>query len=444
MKLSSTTLLVSIILGIATLSACQKNPQNEQATQQQMPIAVVNVMPVQFQNIPQYKTFSGRTVAFESSEVRPQATGIIEEILFKEGSSVKKGQPLYRINADNYTNAVQSGKSAVAQANAGLTTAQATKASAEASLLSQKAVLEQAESNYKRYSQLLSQNAVSKQLVDQAKTELKTAKANVKLAEAAIAQANAGIETATANISAAKANMETSKLNASRTVITAPISGITGSSNYTVGTLVNASQANPLVTITKPNPIYVDISQSSSQMLQLRQDIASGKVEQGMNSVELVLEDGSAYSQSGQLALREVNVNESTGSVTMRAVFPNNGLLMPGMFVTARIAQAVIPNAMLLPQSAIMRTPKGEKQVYIVDAQNKIQARNVDIDGTYKGMWIITSGLQAGEKVVAIGGSKVAPDQTVEVKPMQNELAPNKKNSDLDKNEKENPNNEQK
>ncbi|WP_434353649.1 efflux RND transporter periplasmic adaptor subunit [Psychrobacter sp. HD31] len=420
MKLSSISLVLSAALSVEMLTACSQGQNEQAAAQQEMPLAVVNIMPVQFQSIPQFKTFSGRTVAFESSEVRPQATGIIEEILFREGSPVKKGQALYRINADNYTNAIESGKSAIAQANASLTTAKASRTSAQASLLSQKALLEQAQSNYNRYTQLLSQDAVSAQLVDQAKTEIKTAQAGVKAAEAAIAQANAGIETATANITAAKATMSISQLNASRTIITAPISGITGSSNFTVGTLVNASQANPLVTITKTNPIYVDINQSSSQMLQLRQDIASGKAKQGINSVELMLENGSSYEQKGQLALREVNVNASTGSVTLRAVFPNNGLLMPGMFVTARMAQSVIPNAVLLPQSAIMRTPKGETQVYIVDDENTIKVRPVTVDGAYKGNWVITSGLRQGENVVAIGGAKVKPEQKVNAKPMPN------------------------
>ncbi|BFM03740.1 hypothetical protein Psyaliredsea_23870 [Psychrobacter alimentarius] len=189
----------------------------------------------------------------------------------------------------------------------------------------------------------------------------------------------------------------------------------------TAGTLVSAGQADPLVTISRLDPIYVDISQSSSELLKLRQQISEGKAQPGMNSVELVLEDGSVYPVRGKLALSEAKVDESTGAVTLRAIFPNsNNLLLPGMYVTARLTQSVISNAALVQQSAVMRTPKGETQVYITDQNNKIQVRPVTIDGTYNGQWVVTDGLQAGDKVVVIGGSKVKPEQEVVVKPLEN------------------------
>lgn len=425
MKPSSLTLALAAAISFASLTACSQNAQEEQAAQQEMPPPVVNIMPVQFQSVPQFKTFSGRTVAYESSEVRPQASGIIEEILFKEGSVVQKGQPLYRINPDNYTNALASGASAIEQAQANLDTANANKTSAQATLESQQATLEQAQQTYNRYVTLQKQGAVSEQLVEQANADLKKAKAGVATAEAAINQAEAAIKTASANINSAQASMATNELNASRTIITAPIAGVTGSSNFTVGTLVSANQANALVTITKTNPMYVDISQSSSEWLKLRREVSSGKLKTGTNAVQLILEDGSTYNQNGQLQFNEYKVDETTGAVTLRAVFPNNGLLMPGMFVTAKMAQAVIANAVLLPQSAIMRTPKGETQVYIVDADNVVQARDVTVNGTYNGMWVVTSGLQQGENVVAVGGSQmmmqVKPGVKVQTKPMPTE-----------------------
>ena len=175
------------------------------------------------------------------------------------------------------------------------------------------------------------------------------------------------------------------------------------------------------MTISRLDPIYVDISQSSSELLKLRQQIAEGKAQPGMNSVELVLEDGSVYPARGKLALSEAKVDESTGAVTLRAIFPNsNNILLPGMYVTARLTQSVITNAALVPQSAVMRTPKSETQVYIVDENNKIQVRPVTINGTYKGQWVVTDGLQAGDKIVVIGGSKVKPEQEVVVKPLEN------------------------
>jgi membrane fusion protein (multidrug efflux system) len=210
-------------------------------------------------------------------------------------------------------------------------------------------------------------------------------------------------------------------LDLNRTIVRAPLTGRSDRSSVTAGTLVNASQSEPLVTISRLDPIYVDISQSSSELLQLRQQIAEGKAQAGMNSVELVLEDGSVYPVRGKLALSEAKVDQSTGAVTLRAIFPNpNNVLLPGMYVSARLTQSVIPNAALVPQSAVMRTPKGDSQVYIVDENNQIQVRPVTINGTYDGQWVVTDGLSSGDKLVVIGGSKVKPEQEVVVKPLEN------------------------
>nr|WP_227680720.1 efflux RND transporter periplasmic adaptor subunit [Psychrobacter proteolyticus] len=203
-------------------------------------------------------------------------------------------------------------------------------------------------------------------------------------------------------------------------MVRAPLTGRTDRSSFTAGTLVSAGQADPLVTISRLDPIYVDISQSSSELLKLRQQIADGTAQPGMNSVELVLEDGSVYPVRGKLALSEAKVDESTGAVTLRAIFPNsNNMLLPGMYVTARLTQSVITNAALVPQSAVTRTPKSETQVYIVDENNKIQVRPVTINGTYDGQWVVTEGLKAGDKVVVIGGAKVKPEQEVVAKPLE-------------------------
>lgn len=413
------------------LTGCDKKEESADAAAaaQQMPPAVVNVMPVTFQTVPQVQTFSGRTTAYQTADVRPQVNGIIDEVLFREGSEVQKGQPLYRINTDNYNSSIEGGKAAVEQAKANLITAQANHNNAVAEFNSRQATLAQAKSDLDRLKGLVDINAISAQQYQQAETAFHTAQAAVQSAQASIAQAQAGIKSAEANISAAQSGLKASQLDLNRTIVRAPISGRTDRSAVTAGALVSAGQPTPLVTISQLSPIYVDISQSSSELLKLRQQLASGKAQAGSNVVELVLEDGSTYPARGQLALAEAKVDQATGAVTLRAVFPNeNNLLLPGMYVTARLMQSVISNAVLLPQSAVMRTPKGETQVYIVDANNKIQVRPVTINGTYNGKWIITDGLKAEEKVVIIGGAKVKPDQEVVAKPLppsEGDQAPN-------------------
>ena len=420
MKHSYLALVIASVLSGAVLVGCDKNEDAAgQAAQQQMPPAVVNVQTVTLENVPQVQTFAGRTTAYQTADVRPQVNGIIDEVLFREGSNVKKDQPLYRINTDNYATSITSGQAAIAQAEANYQTAVANNANAKADLASRQASLAQAQNDLNRLQGLVAIDAISKQQYEQAQTAVRTAQAAVQSANAAIGQSQAGIESAKAGIQTAKAGLQASTLDLNRTIVRAPISGRSDRSSVTAGTLVSAGQPTPLVTISRLDPIYVDISQSSSELLKLRQQISAGKAQAGMSSVELVLEDGSTYPVRGELALSEAKVDESTGAVTLRAVFPNNSnILLPGMYVSTRLTQSVITNAALVPQSAVMRSTKSETQVYIVDANNKIQVRPVTINGTYKGQWVVTDGLQAGDKVVVIGGAKVKPEQEVVAKPL--------------------------
>lgn len=423
MKHSYLALVIASVLSATVLVGCD-NKEDAAAgenAQQQMPPAVVNVQTVSFDTVPQVQTFSGRTAAYQTADVRPQVSGVIDEVLFREGSNVKKGQPLYRINTDNYTTSVASGQAAVAQAQANRQTAIANNANAKAELASRQASLAQAINDFQRLKGLVEIDAISKQQYDQAQTQVRTAQAALESARAAVGQTEASIRSAEAGIKTAQSNLDASALDLNRTIVRAPLTGRSDRSNVTAGTLVNASQSEPLVTISRLDPIYVDISQSSSELLQLRQQIAEGKAQAGMNSVELVLEDGSVYPVRGKLALSEAKVDQSTGAVTLRAIFPNpNNVLLPGMYVSARLTQSVIPNAALVPQSAVMRTPKGDSQVYIVDENNQIQVRPVTINGTYDGQWVVTDGLSSGDKLVVIGGSKVKPEQEVVVKPLEN------------------------
>ena len=421
MKHSYLALVIASILSTAVLVGCDKKEDADPAAaQQQMPPAVVNVQTVTLGVVPQVQTFSGRTTAFQTADVRPQVNGIVDKISFQEGGFVKKGQELYRINADNYVSSINNAQAAIVQSEANLQTAKANEDNAEAELFSRKASYAQAVNDFQRLRGLVEIDAISKQQYDQAQTEVVTAQAAVKSAESAVGQAQASIASAEAGIATAKSNLGASNLDINRTIVRAPISGITERSNVTVGTLVNASQADPMVNVSRLDPIYVDISQSSSELLKLRQQISEGKAQAGMNSVELVLEDGSVYPITGKLALSEAKVDESTGAVTLRAIFPNsNNVLLPGMYVSARLTQSVISNAALVPQSAVMRSTKSETQVYIVDKDNKIQVRPVTINGTYNGNWVVTDGLKNGDKVVIIGGAKVKPEQEVVAKPLE-------------------------
>ena len=392
---------------MAILFGCKKqeakDAKTEASAQQKAPTPVVEVQVIELGVVPIMQTFSGRVAAFETSEVRPQVGGIVDAVLFKEGSFVKKGQELYRINRDNYVSAANTSLASIATAEASLV-------SARASLAAQEATLAQAQSDLNRVQSLVGIDAVSKQMYDQYKTAVRTAQANVEAAKATVRQAEA-------SISSAKAVHDASRLDIDRTIVRAPISGRVGISSVTSGALVSASQATPMVTISRTDVVYVDIQQSSSEMLRLRQQIESGKAGFGTTQVQIVLEDGEIYPLIGKLALSDAKVEKSTGTVTLRAVFENpNGVLIPGMYVNANLAQAVIGNAVLLPQTAVTLTPKGEAEVLVVNGEKKIEKRTIKTSGTFKGQWVVTEGLINGDVVVVIGGAKVAEGQAVEVK----------------------------
>lgn len=411
--------IVAIFAGMALMTACGQSDQAKQeVAHQQMPSVVVDVQKVALGVIPVNKTFSGRVTAVETSEVRPQVTGIIDEVLFHEGSFVRAGQPLYRINTDSYVSAIESGRASVASAQAAAQNARAVYSQAQATLMAQQAVLAQAKADLARLQGLVEVNAISQQSYDQAITSLRTAEANVEAAKATVAQANASINSADAAINSARASLGASELDYSRTIVKAPISGRIGISAVTGGALVSANQSNALATISRTDYVYVDISQSSSELLRLRQQITEGRAVEGGPEVQIILEDGQAYPIIGHLILSDVSIDEATGTVKIRAVFPNpDGVLIPGMYVNANLAQSAVSNAALLPQSAIIRTPKGEMQAYVVNAQKKIEVRAITTAGTFNGQWVVTDGLQDGDTVVIVGGAKVRPDQVVETRP---------------------------
>ncbi|UDF05504.1 efflux RND transporter periplasmic adaptor subunit [Asticcacaulis sp. AND118] len=316
---------------------------------------------------------SGRTSAYLLSDVRPQVSGIVKARLFTEGGYVKAGQPLYQIDAAPF-------QAAYAQAQAQL-------AQAEANLTSSRLRAE-------RYAELVKINAVSKQDNDDA--------------QAAYAQAKA-------TVAAGQAAVQTAGINVGYTKVMAPISGRIGKSNVTPGALVTAAQATELTRIQNIESIYLDINQSVTELMALRRATAAGQIgEAATADVELVLEDGTVYPLKGKLQFSDVSVDESTGTVTLRALFPNpNGVLLPGMYAKARIVSGVVGNGILVPQPAVTRDPKGNATVMVVGKENKAEMRPIKVAQTVGDKWLVTEGLQPGEKVIVEGLQKIRPDAPV-------------------------------
>jgi membrane fusion protein (multidrug efflux system) len=337
------------------------------------PPPTVGTVTLQTETVPLVNQFAGRTEAFETSQVRPQVSGVIEERLFKEGAVVEKGQTLYQIDSRLY-------RAAVDQAQANL-------ASAKANLAAAKSLAE-------RYAPLVKIQAVSQQEYDDAQAKANQAAAAVQQAEAAL---------------------QTAQINLRYTKVPAPISGRTGRSLVTTGALVTQGQAQPLTTIQNLDPIFVDVQQSSAQLLSLRKSLGDKSgLSKASAEVRLTLPDGSEYAHPGTLEFSEPTVDPATGSVTLRARFPNpEGLLLPGMYVTAKLAQAIQQDAILAPQAGIQRDPKGNASALVVGPDNKVEQRQVTADRTVGNRWLVTDGLKSGDVLIVEGTGKVRPGMVV-------------------------------
>jgi membrane fusion protein, multidrug efflux system len=336
----------------------------------------VGYVVVQPTAVPITTELAGRTVAFQSSEVRPQVNGVIQRRFFTEGSIVRRGQPLYQIDPSLY-------RAAANQASANL-------ASAQANAVAARTLAE-------RYRPLVAIEAVSKQ-------DYTNAVASARQADAQIRQTRAALDTA--------------RVQLRFTTVPAPISGRIGRSLFTVGALVSASQTDPLATIQQLDPIYVDIQQSSAELLQLRRSLASGGVVPARAEVRLKLEDGTDYGQTGSVEFSEVVVDPATGTVTLRVRMPNpQGLLLPGMFVRASFSQAIEPNAFLVPQEAVGRTPQGDASVMLVGPGGKAAFRKVKADRTMGRYWVVTGGLRPGDKVITQGLARLRPGAPIQAVP---------------------------
>ena len=334
----------------------------------------VGYVVIESSSVPVEQSLPGRVAAFQISEVRPQVSGVVRRRLFREGSMVRQGQTLYQIDASLYQ----------AQVNQALANVQSARASADA-----------ARARAARYKPLAEMEAVSKQ-------DYTDALSQARQADAAIAQN--------------RAQLQTAQINLRYTRVPAPITGRIGLSAITEGALVTSNQAEPLTTITRLDPVYVDIQQSAPDLLALRRSLALGGTVPTTAQVRLKLPDGSDYGYAGTVQFTEVVVNADTGSVTLRARFPNpQSLLLPGMFVTAQFAQAINTTAYLVPQQAISRDPRGAATLWVVGPGNTAVQRTVVAERTDGRNWVVTQGLAGGEKVITQGvgnlreGAKIKP-----------------------------------
>ena len=355
------------------LVACSKEPAGPP------PPPEVGVLTLQPRDIPITDQLPGRTTAYRVAEVRPQVTGIVQRRLFTEGSEVKAGQQLFQIDPGPYRAALSSAEAALKRAEAQVVTAK---------------LLEE------RYAPLIAANAVSRQEYD----------------EAVAARARAE-----ADVAAARAQVETARINLVYTQVLSPISGRIGRALVTEGALVTANQEDVLATVQQLDPIYVDITQSSTEMLRLQRQLANGELVHNENKeaeVTLTLEDGSAYEERGRLKVAEVSVEPSTGSVTLRAEFPNpRRELLPGMFVRAQLARGVRAAALLVPQRGVSHNNRGEATVLVLDENDTVSERVVTAGRAIGGEWLITAGLSPGERVVLDGLQKIKPGAVVKPVP---------------------------
>lgn len=343
------------------LSGCEKKAPNNQA-----PIIEVGVITLQEEPVALQQELSGRVKAKLVSEVRPQISGIITKQLFTEGSFVKEGEILYQIDSATY---------------------QASFFQAKASLESAKVDAKNAKIKSQRYEELLKFDGTSKQEADDAK--------------AVYLQAEALVEEKKASLKSAKIDLE-------RTNIKAPISGYISISNVTSGALVSQNQTEALATIRDTNSVYVDLSQSNTQLLALRKLLSKDNIQKGNTEVTLILSDGSFYEHKGELKLQEIAVDESTGSVTLRALFPNEkGILLPGMFVKAIVQGAIDTKAFLLPQQAVSRDSKANPIITLVQEDNSLKKQMVTIERAIGNKWLVTNGINSNDKIVIEGLNKI-------------------------------------
>jgi membrane fusion protein, multidrug efflux system len=367
----------ALLTALALSLACSRKPAGPPPAPAAVEVGVVTMTPTA---VTLTRELPGRTSAFKVAEVRARVNGIVLKRLFTEGADVKEGQLLFRIDPAPYQAALDGARAALARAEANVANAKLQAA---------------------RYADLVQDNAVSRQEYDNAMAALKAQEADVAAAQAAEQQA---------------------RINLGYTAVTSPVTGRIGRSAVTEGAYVQASQATLLATVQQLDPMYVDLSQSTADVLKLRRELESGKLQsagKGQAKVKLVTEDGREYGVQGTLQFADVTVDPTTGSISLRALFPNaKGELLPGMFVRARLDEGVNPQALLVPQVGVTRDPKGNPVALVVGADKKVQRRQLVTERAIGDAWLVTDGVKPGEQVIVEGVQKVRPGAPVNPVPV--------------------------
>lgn len=372
-SLSYKAILTVSVLALA-LAACGKGGDQQGGPGgpggQKGQVTVVTLKP---ETVTLTRELPGRTSASLVAEVRPQVSGIVEKRLFTEGGLVKAGQPLYQLDDKTYAADAQNAQAALARAEAALNSAQL---------------------NARRSAELVKIDAVSKQDDENATATLKQARADV---------------------AAGRAQVASTSVVLGRARIVSPITGRIGKSAVTAGALVTANQADALAVVQQTDPVFVDISQSSAELLALRKQIAAGTLSEASTPVQILLEDGTKYEHDGKLAFSEVTVDQGTGSFLLRVVVPNpDNILMPGMYVRALVGTGVRQNALLVPQQGVTRDPKGNATAMVVNAKGQVEPREVQVSQAIGDKWLVEGGLKAGDKVIVEGLQKIGPGMPVD------------------------------
>ena len=366
-------LLIPLFFSSVIITACDNKPAVKTAMEPE--VGVVTLAP---SSVNIKSELPGRALAFEIAEIRPQVGGIIIKRNFVEGDKVSKGESLYQIDPAPLQARLDSAKGALAKAQATANNVRLT---------------------LNRQSALIKSNYVSRQDYDTTRSQLNEAQANVAVA---------------------KADLEQATINLRYANVTSPIDGISGKSSVTVGALVTANQENALVTVQRLDPIYVDLTQSVQDFLRLKEEKANGQIahQQGKIPVELMLENGKPYRHTGTLEFSDPAVDETTGSVTLRAVFPNpEGEILPGMYVTALLDEGSQQNVLMVPQQGITHNEQGKATALILDQENVVQLREINAVKAVGNQWLVTAGLHPGDRVIVSGLQRIRPGSKARVLP---------------------------
>lgn len=407
----------TVVLCSLLLDSCER-----QASPQPTSIAEVATVTISTKQVVLTTELPGRTSAYRVAEIRPQVNGLIQTRLFTEGSEVKAGQVLYQIDSAPFRAALDNATANLAAMRKAADRARAALEESIANVAGQRSTLDLAGTNLRRFEELYKNRFVSASDRDQAATNAKVAEASLRAAEARVESDREAVGAAEAAIQQAEAALETARINLGYTRVAAPISGRVGKSNVTDGALVMAYQPVALATIQQLDPIYVDVSQSTSELQRLKRRLGEGRLNQNgksQNKVKLILEDGTAYPLEGTLQFRDVTVDPTTGSVILRVVVPNpKGELLPGMFVRALVEEGIDEQAILVPQQGVSRTPKGEPIALVVDGGGTVQQRMLTLNRAIGDQWLVSSGLSSGDRVIVEGMLNVRPGNVVKAVPL--------------------------